>query len=145
MRWWPTSRPAPRSCSAPLRDPAHWDVIEGQGSLFHPAYAAVSLGLLHGSQPDVIVVCHQPGREFVLGHDDFALPSLAETIDLNLRLGRRTNPAIRCGGISLNTAHLSVEAARELMAQESSRLGLPVADPMRPGAEFERLIDSCLG
>ena len=90
---------------SPAADPAHWDVIEGQGSLFHPAYAAVSLGLLHGSQPDVLVVCHQPGRKFVLGHDDFPLPSLAETIDLNLRLGRRTNPAIRCGGISLNTAH----------------------------------------
>jgi uncharacterized NAD-dependent epimerase/dehydratase family protein len=130
---------------SPAADPGHWDVIEGQGSLFHPAYAAVSLGLLHGSQPDVIVVCHQPGRDFVLGHEDFALPSLAETIDLNLRLGRRTNPAIRCGGISLNTSHLSVQAARELMAQESARLGLPVADPMRPGAEFERLIDSCLG
>ena len=93
---------------SPAADPAHWDVIEGQGSLFHPAYAAVSLGLLHGSQPDVIVVCHQPGRECVLGHPDFALPSLAETIDLNLRLGRRTNPAIRCGGVSLNTAHLDL-------------------------------------
>jgi uncharacterized NAD-dependent epimerase/dehydratase family protein len=130
---------------SPAAAPAHWDVIEGQGSLFHPAYAAVSLGLLHGSQPDVIVVCHLPGRKFVLGHDDFALPSIAETIDLNLRLGRRTNPAIRCGGVSLNTAHLDLNAARELMAQESARLGLPVADPMRPGAEFERLIDSCLG
>jgi uncharacterized NAD-dependent epimerase/dehydratase family protein len=130
---------------SPAADPAHWDVIEGQGSLFHPAYAAVSLGLLHGSQPDVIVVCHQPGREFVLGHEDFALPSIPETIDLNLRLGRRTNAAIRCGGVSLNTSHLDLSAARELMAQQSARLGLPVADPMRPGPEFERLIDSCLG
>ena len=130
---------------SPSADPAHWDVIEGQGSLFHPAYAAVSLGLLHGSQPDVIVVCHQPGRECVLGHPDFALPSITETIDLNLRLGSRTNPAIRCGGVSLNTSHLDLKAARELMAQESARLGLPVADPMRPGAEFERLIDLCLG
>jgi uncharacterized NAD-dependent epimerase/dehydratase family protein len=130
---------------SPAAAPGHWDVIEGQGSLFHPAYAAVSLGLLHGSQPDVLVVCHLPGRTTVLGHDDFPLPSLAETIDLNLRLGRRTNPAIRCGGISLNTAHMEAAAARALMAQESARLGLPVADPMRPGAEFERLIDSCLG
>ncbi len=130
---------------SPAADPSHWDVIEGQGSLFHPAYAAVSLGLLHGSQPDVIVVCHQPGRECILGHPEFAIPSIAETIDLNLRLGRLTNPAIRCGGASLNTSHLELGAARELMAQESARLGLPVADPMRPGAEFERLIDSCLG
>src|SRR4029077_2963337 len=70
----------------------HWDVIEGQGSLSHPAYAAVALGLLHGSQPDVFVVCHLPGRERVLGYPDYPLPSIAETIDLNLRLGRRTNP-----------------------------------------------------
>lgn len=130
---------------SPAAAPSHWDVIEGQGSLHHPAYAAVSLGLLHGSQPDVIVVCHLPGRRFVLGHEDFALPSIAGTIDLNLQLGRRTNPAIRCGGVSLNTSHMQEGAARALMAQESARLGLPVADPVRGGAEFERLIDSCLG
>jgi uncharacterized NAD-dependent epimerase/dehydratase family protein len=124
--------------------PGHWDVIEGQGSLFHPAYAAVSLGLLHGSQPDVFVVCHEPGRERVLGHEEYPLPSLAETIDLTLRLGRRTNPAIRCGGISLNTSALDTKAARELLGRESLRLGLQAADPIRGGPEFKRLIDSCL-
>jgi uncharacterized NAD-dependent epimerase/dehydratase family protein len=122
----------------------HWDVIEGQGSLFHPAYAAVSLGLLHGSQPDVIVVCHEPGRQYVLGHPSFSLPTVDETIDLNLRLGRRTNAAIRCAGISLNTVRLDADAASRLLAEESRRLGLPVADPMRGGAEFERLVDACL-
>jgi uncharacterized NAD-dependent epimerase/dehydratase family protein len=123
---------------------AHWDVIEGQGSLFHPAYAAVSLGLLHGSQPDVFVVCHEPGRHYLVGHPEFALPSVADTIDLTVRLGRRTNPAIRCGGISLNTAALDARAARELLARESAQLGLPAADPIRRGPEFERLIESCL-
>ncbi len=122
----------------------HWDVIEGQGSLFHPSYAAVSLGLLHGSQPDVFIVCHEPGRKHLVGHPDFALPSLAETIDLTLRLGRRTNPAIRCGGISLNTSGLDVATARELLARESMHLGLPVADPIRKGPEFQRLVESCL-
>jgi uncharacterized NAD-dependent epimerase/dehydratase family protein len=130
---------------SPDAPPDHWDVIEGQGSLFHPSYAAVSLGLLHGSQPDVIVVCHEAGRTHILGLDNYPLPSLEETIDLNLRLGRRTNPAIRCGGVSLNTSRLSEAEARELMAAESKRLGLPVADPMRGGAEFERLVDNCLG
>ena len=129
---------------SPDAAPDHWDVIEGQGSLFHPSYAAVSLGLLHGSQPDVFVVCHEPGREHLVGHPDFALPSLAETIDLTLRLGRRTNPRIRCGGISLNTAGLDASAAREVLARESMLLGLPAADPMREGPEFQRLIDSCL-
>ncbi|MEF9977165.1 MAG: DUF1611 domain-containing protein [Thermomonas sp.] len=123
---------------------AHWDVIEGQGSLFHPAYAGVSLALLHGSQPDVVVVCHQPGRTRVLGHPGYDLPSIDETIDLTLALGRRTNPAIRCGGISLNTAHLSQADADALLASESARLGCAVADPIRGGAAFERLVDACL-
>jgi len=130
---------------SPDAPPDHWDVIEGQGSLFHPAYSGVSLGLLHGSQPDVFVVCHEPGRTHILGHEEFELPSLAETIDMTLRLGRRTNPAIRCGGISLNTSMLDADSARTLLAQEGDRLGLAVADPMRGGDEFERLVDSCLG
>lgn len=122
----------------------HWDVIEGQGSLFHPAYAAVSLGLLHGSQPDVLVVCHEAGRERVMGLSDYLLPSIKETIDLNLLLGGRTNPAIRCAGISLNTSRLDGAAAQELLASESKRLGLPVADPIRGGVEFRSLVDACL-
>jgi uncharacterized NAD-dependent epimerase/dehydratase family protein len=122
----------------------HWDVIEGQGSLFHPAYAGVSLALLHGSQPDVIVVCHRPGREQVLGNPGFSLPSIAETIELNLLLGRRTNPAIRCGGISLDTSRLDAGDANRLLAEQSARYGVPVADPMRGGAAFAALVDSCL-
>jgi uncharacterized NAD-dependent epimerase/dehydratase family protein len=129
---------------SPDAAPDHWDVIEGQGSLFHPAYAAVSLGLLHGSQPDVIVVCHEPGRTHILGVDAYELPSIEETIDLNLRLGKRTNPHIRCSGVSLNTSRLSEIEAKQLLAAESKRLGLPVADPIRGGAEFEALIDNCL-
>src|SRR5580700_10336570 len=111
----------------------HWDVIEGQGSLFHPAYAGVSLGLLHGSQPDVFIVCHEPGRKHLVGYPQYLVPSIAETIDLTLRLGRRTNPAIRCAGVSLNTARLEPAAARELLARESRELGLPTADPIRQG------------
>ena len=122
----------------------HWDVIEGQGSLFHPAYAGVSMALLHGSQPDVFVVCHEPGRERMLGHPDFAVPGIEETIELNLRLGRRTNPGIRCAGVSLNTGKLDAPTATRLFAQERERLNLPVADPMRGGAEFELLVASCL-
>jgi uncharacterized NAD-dependent epimerase/dehydratase family protein len=129
---------------SPDAAPSHWDVIEGQGSLFHPSYAGVSLGLLHGSQPDVIVVCHQPGRVEMMGHPGFVLPSIEETMDMNLRLGRRTNPAIRCAGVSLNTSGLDEVQAKAVIAAESARLGLPVADPMRGGADFERLVDACL-
>lgn len=123
----------------------HWDLIEGQGSLFNPAYAAVSLGLLHGSQPDVFVVCHDPSRTVILGLEDFALPSIEEVIDLTIRLGSRTNPAIRCVGVSLNTSRYSADAAEALMAAERERLGLPVADPIRGGAGFEALVENCLG
>ena len=67
---------------------------------------------------------------------------LEEAIELNLRLGRRTNPAIRCAGISLNTSRLTEVDARRFMREESARLQLPVADPMRNGPELERLVDS---
>ncbi len=122
----------------------HWDVIEGQGSLFHPAYAGVSLGLLHGSQPDVLVVCHDPERTHMMGLPNFPMPTLRETIDLNILMGSRTNPSVRCAGISLNTSTLSAEAADAVIAETSRRLGLPVADPIRGGAAFERLVDACL-
>jgi uncharacterized NAD-dependent epimerase/dehydratase family protein len=130
---------------SPAAAPDHWDVIEGQGSLYHPAYAAVSLGLLHGSQPDVFVACHQPGRERLLGHEAFAPASLEEIIDLTVRLGRRTNPDIRCAGISLNTSALNAAEAEAVMAQHAQRLGLPVADPIRGGERFSALVDACLG
>jgi uncharacterized NAD-dependent epimerase/dehydratase family protein len=129
---------------SPDAAPDHWDVVEGQGSLAHPAYAAVSLGLLHGSQPDVFVVCHDPSRKVILGMESFALPSVDEVIDLTIRLGSRTNPAIRCGGISLNTSSLGAGEAEALMGAESRRLGLPVADPIRGGAAFDALVDGCL-
>ena len=130
---------------SPDAAPDHWDVIEGQGSIFHPSFAAVSLGLLHGSQPDVVVVCHQPGRTTLGGLPDYRTPGLEETIDLTLRLGRLTNPVIRCGGISLNTAHLD-DVERQRVLDETGRLlGIPAADPMRPGPAFDRLVASCLG
>ncbi len=134
--------------AAELLSPAaaadHWDVIEGQGSLFHPAYAGVSLGLLHGSQPDVIVLCHEPGRGHLLGYPDFPTPPLEDAIAYHLRMGALTNASIRCAGLSFNTASLSPAAAESVMKKASEALRLPVADPMRGGAAFEQLVDSCL-
>ena len=129
---------------SPAAPDDHWDVIEGQGSLLHPAFAGVSLSLLHGSQPDVVVICHDPSRERLLGDEAFAISSVEEIVDLTIRLGSRTNPKIRIGGVSFNTASLGKDEARQLMAQEGKRLGLPVADPMRGGSEFERLVASCV-
>ncbi len=134
--------------AAELLSPAnaidHWDVIEGQGSLFHPSYAAVTLGLLHGSQPDVIILCHMPGRDAILGRPDYPLPALDVAIARYLDAARLTSPGVRCGGISLNTAALSdAEAAAEI-ARTQDRLGLPVADPIRGGPALARLADACL-
>jgi uncharacterized NAD-dependent epimerase/dehydratase family protein len=90
------------------------------------------------------VVCHEPGRTHIIGHPELPIPTIEYTVEVNLALGRRTNAAIRCGGVSFNTSHLSDAEARRLMASESQRLGLPVADPVRGGEEFERLLDHCL-
>lgn len=122
----------------------HWDVIEGQGSLFHPAYAGVSLGLLHGSQPDLFVVCHDPVRTDMLGYFERLLPSIEQVIEQTIVLGRVTNPAIRCAGVSLNTAGLDAAAAASALADTAARLKLPTADPIRGGPAFDLLVDACL-
>ena len=128
---------------SPNADASHLDVIEGQGSLYHPAYASVSLGLLHGSQPDTFVVCHNPLRTAILGHPDFLVPSIEAVIEQTVALGRLTNPAIRCAAISLNTSGLDDAAAEAELAATEARLGLPTADPMRAGTRFERVLDAC--
>jgi uncharacterized NAD-dependent epimerase/dehydratase family protein len=129
---------------SPDAAPNHWDVVEGQGSVFHPSYSGVSLGLLHGTQPDVIVMCHEIGRDRVLGLTDYATPTIAEAIELTLTLARRTNPEARCAGVSLNTSQLDEAQARAALADYSAKLGVPVADPLRSGLELDRLVDACL-
>ncbi len=129
---------------SPASTPEHWDVVEGQGSVFHPLYSGVSLGLLHGTQPDVIVMCHEVGRDAILGLPDYPTPGITEAIELTLHLARRTNPQVRCAGLSLNTSQLDEPSAREVLAEQSRLHGIPVADPLRPGAELNRLVDACL-
>lgn len=120
---------------SPDADPAHWDVIEGQGSLLHPAYAAVTLGLLHGSQPDAIVLCHAPERLTIEEYDDYPIPPLPEVIDDYLRAGRLTNRAIRCVGISINSSSLDDAGWQRYRADLERELRLPVCDPLRGGVE----------
>lgn len=121
-------------CLSPDNDADHWDVIEGQGSLFHPSYAGVTLGLLHGSQPDAIVLCHDPSRRTIVGCPDYRVPDVGAAIDLYLSNGRLTNPAIRCVGISLNTARLDEDSRAQLYRELTARFDLPVFDPIRHGA-----------
>lgn len=109
----------------------HWDIIEGQGSLSHPAFAGVSLGLLHGAQPDAIVVCHAFGRQHMRGLKEYELPTLEQTISLNEAAAKLTNPNAEVVGISINTSALPEDQAQEQCDAISKQLGLPVADPFR--------------
>lgn len=116
----------------PDADPKHWDLVEGQGSLFHPSFAGVSLGLLHGAQPDAFVVCHEPTRTTMRGVKT-PLPTIQQVIDLTVTCGRLTNPEIRCVGIAVNTEHLDDAAAAKVLAETSAAHGLPAVDPIRTG------------
>jgi uncharacterized NAD-dependent epimerase/dehydratase family protein len=120
---------------SPDNAPEHWDLIEGQGALFHPAYAGVTLGLLHGSQPDALVLCHDPSRLTIEGYPDCPIPDLQEAIDRYVQAGQLTNRLVRCVGISINSSSLT-DAQWQSYAQELSlKLHLPVCDPMRGGVD----------
>ncbi len=112
----------------------HWDVIEGQGSLFHPAYAGVSLGLLHGSQPDALVLCHEHGRERIGDYPDYPVPSLEECAARNLEAARLTNRGVRLAGISVNTAKLAAPERARVLEDLESRMGVPCVDVVIHGA-----------
>ena len=124
---------------SPANDADHWDLVEGQGSLFHASFAGVSLGLLHGSQPDVIVMCHEPTREHMRGLPQYALPDIQTCIEVNLSAARLTNPAVACTGLSVNTSRLNPEAAKACLAELEAEFGLPAVDPLRDGVG--RLVD----
>jgi uncharacterized NAD-dependent epimerase/dehydratase family protein len=119
---------------SPDNEPAHWDVIEGQGALFHPAYAGVTLGLIHGSQPDALVLCHEPARRTIEGYPDFPIPSLESAMSQYLTAARVTNPQARFVGLSLNTSTLEPQARARVKAELGAQFDLPVIDPILDGA-----------
>ena len=127
---------------SPDNDPDHWDIIEGQGSLFHPSFSGVTLALIHGGQPDALVLCHEPQRAHMRGLPDFKLPTLEEVRDLGLQMARMVNTGCEIVGISVNTAAMDEETAQEYLAGVETRLGLPAVDPYRQGAA--RLVDALL-
>lgn len=120
---------------APARHDGGWDVIEGQGSLFHPSFAGVSTGLLHGAQPEAIVLCHDPARTEMRGLAGRALPDLGECLAMNLQVARLTAPRVYAAGICLNTVSLEEGPARALCRRVEDMLGLPATDPHRFGTE----------
>ncbi len=127
---------------SPENEPNHWDVIEGQGALLHPGYLQVTVGLLVGSQPDAFVVCHDPLRATISGWPDFAVPTPEAIIERTIAIGRLTNPAIRCVGISLNTSKLTAPERERLLKRYAAQTGLPCVDPLATGtaAIIEQLL-----
>ena len=120
----------------------HWDLIEGQGSLFHPSYAGVSLGLLHGAQPDTMVLCHEPTRAHMRGLPGRPLPDLAGCIEANLAAARVVSDDVRFAGVSINTKDLEPGEARSVLETAEKALGLPCIDPARDGVD--RIVDAIL-
>ena len=118
---------------APEAEPDHWDLIEGQGSLYHASYAGVSLGLLHGAQPQTLVLCHDPARKTMRGLGDRPLPDLAACMDLNLLCARMVAPDARFVGLSLNTSGLPESDRRRTLDDTAARFGLPCVDPVLTG------------
>lgn len=117
----------------PETDENNWQIVEGQGSLFHPSFSGVTLGLLHGSQPDAFVVCHEPTRKTMRNVPN-ALPTIQQVIDATIMMGQLTNPDIRCVGICVNTLALSEDEAKAYLAKTGEEYGLPCVDPLRFGA-----------
>jgi uncharacterized NAD-dependent epimerase/dehydratase family protein len=124
---------------SPSREDGGWDLIEGQGSLFHPSYAGVSLGLLHGAQPDALVLCHEAGRTIMRHMKTHPVPELKLCLERNLEAARLTNPDVVAVGVALNTARLSDAEAIAACAAAEDALGLPCQDPVRHGVA--RIVD----
>lgn len=127
----------------PDNDPDHWDHIEGQGSLFHVSYSGVTMALIHGGQPDALVLAHEPTRKHMRGLPGYALPSVEALRDMVLPIARIANPACQIVGVSVNTQHLSEEDALAYLAEVEGRMGLPTVDTFRQGAA--RLVDALEG
>jgi uncharacterized NAD-dependent epimerase/dehydratase family protein len=119
---------------SPANDDDHWDVVEGQGSLFNPGYAGVTLGLVHGSQPDAMIMCHKADVSEIQGWPGYSIPPLDECMDAYLAAARLTNRAARFIGLSINTSGLEAEKRRHYLDSVSDKYGMPCIDPIREGA-----------
>jgi len=113
-------------------------VVEGQGSLVHPAYSGVTASILHGSAPDALVMCHEAGRERVHGYESFAIPPPADYADRYERLAAPVSGASVVAG-ALNTQSLSDDAAADAVAAYGEAIDAPATDPVRHGVPDELL------
>ncbi|MFP1809468.1 N-acetyltransferase DgcN [Lonsdalea quercina] len=120
---------------SPANDEDHWDIVEGQGSLFHPSYAGVSTGLIHGAQPHWLVMCHEMGRPHMRHLPHQPMVSLEECVDANLRAARVTSPEVKLAGFAINTSNYTEQEAREYCQEISRRFGVPATDSVRFGMQ----------
>lgn len=125
---------------SPDAAPNHWDLIEGQGSLFHVSYSGVTMALVHGGQPDALILCHEPTRAHMRGLPDYQLPSLQQLRDTALPLARVANAACQVVGVSVNTQHMGEDEAKAYLAKVEEEMGLPATDPYRFGSG--KLVDA---
>ncbi|MBV8257784.1 MAG: DUF1611 domain-containing protein [Actinobacteria bacterium] len=109
--------------------------VEGQGSLIHPIYSGVTLGLYHGSAPHLLVLCHESGRDEIegAGGGPHPIPPLRDLVELHERMALPARPA-RVVAVALNTRRLDDDAAREAVREAERETGLPASDPVRFGA-----------
>ncbi|MEO0937709.1 MAG: N-acetyltransferase DgcN [Pseudomonadota bacterium] len=119
----------------PDNDPDHWDIIEGQGSLYHVSYSGVTMALIHGGAPDALIICHEPTRKTMRGLPDYRLPSIGQVRDLALPLARVANPGCRVVGIAVNTKAFGDAEAEGYLAALEAEYGMPAVDPFRDGAD----------
>lgn len=124
----------------PDNEPDHWDLIEGQGSLFHVSYSGVTMALVHGGQPDALILSHEPTRDHMRGLPGYDLPTLEALRDTALPLARVANPNCQVIAVSVNTQHMSDDEATAYLAKVESDMGLPATDPFRYGAD--KLVDA---
>ncbi len=124
----------------PDNDPDHWDLIEGQGSLFHVSYSGVSLALIHGGAPDALVLCHEPTRKHMRGLPEYPLPSIEDVRDSALYMAKVVNPHCSVIGISINSSGMSEARANAYLSEVEQRMQLPCIDPFRYGAG--KLVDA---
>ena len=127
----------------PDNDEDHWDLIEGQGSLFHVSYSGVTMALIHGGQPDALILCHEPTRQHMRGLPGYKLPSLEALRDMVLPISKVANPDCKIVAVSVNTQHMEDEAAKSYLLETEGRMNLPVTDPFRYGAD--KLVDALNG
>ncbi|MCY4261646.1 MAG: DUF1611 domain-containing protein [Rhodobacteraceae bacterium] len=127
----------------PANENDHWDMVEGQGSLFHASYSGVTLALIHGAQPDALILCHDASRHRMRGLSGYRLPTLTQLSEVALTMAQMVNPDCRVIGVSINTSELSERDAAKMIEDVGKDTGLPTTDPFRYGPDI--LVDALIG